>query len=278
MFRQWKPLVDGAIVFSDLDGTLLDHQSYSWEQSRPGLELLRRHGIPLVPTTSKTIAELLALATPIGLGPIGIVENGAAIVWNLENPPEVEILGTPYQDLCSALEGIRVELALPLTGFSDVAAAEIAELAGLDPATAILSKQRCGDEPFWPERDLCAEEVAALQQAVTRRGLRLSRGGRYFHLTGDGNKAAAAERVIERMSAGPKPPRTAAFGDAANDRPLLEAVDCPYAVRRPGGEVDAALAAVPGVHVTTGVGPAGFSQGVGDLIHRWCGTADPDAG
>jgi mannosyl-3-phosphoglycerate phosphatase len=270
--------VDGALVFSDLDGTLLDHQSYSWEQAEPGLALLRRHGVPLIPSTSKTVAELVDLAARIGFGPIGIAENGAVIVWQLEDPPQFEFFGASYGELCGALAEIRSELALPLTGFGDLDAAGIAEHAGLDPATAILAKQRCGDEPFWGERELSPAELDRLQGAVTARGLRLARGGRYFHLTGEGDKGTAARHVIEHYRSGPTPPRTAAFGDAANDRPLLESVDHPYAVRCPGGEIDAVLARLPGVQITVGVGPAGFSQGVEDLIRRWHEPADPSAG
>ena len=35
-----------TIVFTDLDGTLLDGKTYSWESARPALEQLRCRGIP----------------------------------------------------------------------------------------------------------------------------------------------------------------------------------------------------------------------------------------
>lgn len=269
-----------AIVFTDLDGTLLDHHSYSWEKAEAGLFSLRRHGIPLVPSTSKTAAELARLATRIGFGPIGIVENGAGIVWDLREPERVEILGAPYEKLRRALREIRDELSLPLTGFGDVGADEIADRAGLQRDAAVLSRQRCGDEPFWSERELTAGEEDALKRAVTGRALRLTRGGRYFHLTGETDKGSAARRVIARFVSGERPPRTAAFGDAANDRSLLEAVDRSYAVRRPDGGVDAVLSRVPGVRITAGVGPAGFSEGIEDCLRGWqeADTGDPGAG
>ena len=49
------------LVFSDLDGTLLDHATYSFEPARPALDRLRNLGIPLILTTSKTAAEVAGL-------------------------------------------------------------------------------------------------------------------------------------------------------------------------------------------------------------------------
>lgn len=46
------------VIFSDLDGCLLDRSSYEWEPARPTREVLKRRGIPLVPCSSKTQAEL----------------------------------------------------------------------------------------------------------------------------------------------------------------------------------------------------------------------------
>lgn len=58
------------VIYSDLDGCLLDRESYRFDEVRPVLELLRRQGIPLVLCSSKTWAEveyhreILGLAHP----------------------------------------------------------------------------------------------------------------------------------------------------------------------------------------------------------------------
>ena len=46
------------VVFTDLDGTLLDHTSYSHQAAEPALEAIRERRIPLVFCTSKTRAEV----------------------------------------------------------------------------------------------------------------------------------------------------------------------------------------------------------------------------
>jgi predicted mannosyl-3-phosphoglycerate phosphatase (HAD superfamily) len=45
------------IVVSDLDGSLLDHYSYSSEDAKPALDLLRQLDLPLILNTSKTLRE-----------------------------------------------------------------------------------------------------------------------------------------------------------------------------------------------------------------------------
>ena len=58
-FRFSRPDIP-LLVFTDLDGTLLDHDSYSFEPARPALARLRSAGVPVIPTTSKTLAEVSA--------------------------------------------------------------------------------------------------------------------------------------------------------------------------------------------------------------------------
>ncbi len=67
------------LVFSDLDGTLLDERTYSWAAARSGLELLAGRSVPLVLVTSKTLAEVEPLRRDMQLGDPFIVENGAAV-------------------------------------------------------------------------------------------------------------------------------------------------------------------------------------------------------
>ncbi len=46
------------VIFTDLDGTLLDRDTYSFEPALPALRLIRQKDIPLVLSSSKTRAEI----------------------------------------------------------------------------------------------------------------------------------------------------------------------------------------------------------------------------
>jgi predicted mannosyl-3-phosphoglycerate phosphatase (HAD superfamily) len=61
---------------------------------------------------------------------------------------------------------------------------------------------------------------------VERLGLRLTRGGRFFHITGRGDKADAVRVLIDAY--GPLgPPHTIGLGDGPNDEGFLKLVDYP---------------------------------------------------
>ena len=49
------------LVFTDLDGSLLDHHSYSYRDALPQLHVLDRADIPVIPASSKTRAEIARL-------------------------------------------------------------------------------------------------------------------------------------------------------------------------------------------------------------------------
>ena len=69
------------IVFTDLDGTLLDHETYRFDAALPALETLAARGVPLVLATSKTAAEIGPIRQALGRDVPAIVENGGGIDW-----------------------------------------------------------------------------------------------------------------------------------------------------------------------------------------------------
>ena len=49
------------LIFTDLDGTLLDHHTYSFQPAKAAMQALKTFSIPCVINTSKTFVELIAL-------------------------------------------------------------------------------------------------------------------------------------------------------------------------------------------------------------------------
>lgn len=68
------------LIFTDLDGTLLDSHSYDWQPAAPWLNRLREAGVPVILCSSKTSAKMLYLQKNVGLQGLPLIaENGAVI-------------------------------------------------------------------------------------------------------------------------------------------------------------------------------------------------------
>ena len=269
------------VVFTDLDGCLLDSVTYTYEPAAPALEALRAQGIPLVLVSSKTRAEIEPLRKQLDHHDPFIVENGAAVFvprglfdFPLERARartsyDVIELGLPYGMLRDVLKQIEKTVATPLRGFGDLSIDEIVHVTGLSRQDAFLAKQREYDEPYILEGPPALIEEVCRQIVV--RGLRWTKGGRLFHLTGDNNKGQAATLLLrcyqrqQRLHGQGERIETVGIGDSINDAPLLAVVDHPILVQKPDGSYDPDIH-IPGMTRAPGIGPIGWNHAVQELL------------
>ncbi len=246
------------LIFSDLDGTLLDHDSYSWAPAGDVLSYMRENGIGLVLATSKTMAEVAPIRAGIGFPEYpAIVENGGGL---LETETSDRLgLGT-YRQIRTLLKGLSGGSAF--VGFGDMTAAEVADVTGLERSAAVAAKTRAFSEPgLWTGRP---EDLAQFEQEAARAGLALRRGGRFLTASFGATKADQMDIVIRRY----RPRMTIALGDAPNDVEMLEKADHGVIVAN-GTTPD--LAPLPGeatgrITRTSLAGPAGWAKAVGALL------------
>lgn len=241
------------IVFSDLDGTLLDRDTYSYAQAVPAMDQLRARGIPLVLVTSKTRAEVEALRAEMGNTDPFIVENGAAICFPGAAPL---ILGATAEAARAALAAAAPRAGATVRGFSSMSVDEIVACSGLSPAVAALAARREFGEPFL----LDSGDPAALHAELVRLGFRLTRGGRFFHVLGGSDKA----RAVLALAKARNEDDTVGLGDAPNDLEFLRAVRRPILV--PSPHLDEMRAELPHALVAPAPGPAGWNQAVLSLL------------
>lgn len=269
------------VVFADLDGTLLDAGTSSWEAAAPAVRALRAHGIPLVLVSRKTRAEIESFRGRLSHRDPFIVENGAAVFvphGSFTIPLErvrskfsydVIELGMPYHMLRDVLKQIEDAVETPLLGFGDLSVDEIMEITGLPRAEAALAGMREYDEPFLLEgpRPL-VEEVC---RQIASRGLRWRKAGRLFHLTGDNDIQQAVELLMrcyqrERQLRVPvETVESVGIGDGVHEIPLLTVVDHPILVQKPDGSFDGDVQ-VPRLVRTRGTGATGWNDAVLKLL------------
>jgi mannosyl-3-phosphoglycerate phosphatase family protein len=264
------------VVFTDLDGTLIDHHTYSPDGSRVALRLLAERDVPLVFCSSKTFAEQVFLQKQLGLVQPFIIENGSAVAvprgYFTSKPirflkpyrfaEEYEIFPFAHADFAT----LRTELAhfQNIKGFADASNAELSAATGLTGEALQRARERWFTETLLTP--LAVEQVEILNKKLDESGFALSRGGRFFTVQSaqvDKGKALHWLAGVFRKSMDAEPV-FAAIGDSSNDAPMLAAVDFPFLVQKPGG-VWTDLEA-PGLIKIEGIGPAGFSAAVRMLL------------
>jgi mannosyl-3-phosphoglycerate phosphatase len=247
------------VIFSDLDGTLLGARTYSFEAARPALERIRQLRIPLILSSSKTRAEMEAWRERLDNHDPFIVENGGAVVIPGPGGDETIVSGDPYAELVAALRAAAQESGCAVRGFHELDDREVSEISALPLDDARRARQREYDEPF-EIPDGSPERVKALLAAIEAHGKRWTRGGRFYHITGDNDKGRAVRTLIERYPGS----STVGIGDAWNDVPLLGAVDVPIVL--PSADVERIRAVVPTARVASALGPAGWNAALLDLL------------
>lgn len=250
------------VVFTDLDGTLLDAESYSFDQAKEGLHLLKKKGVPLVICTSKTREEIMHWRRRLDNEHPFISENGGGIFipegyfsGSLDydaqhNGLKVIRLGERYDRLVQALDDLKQRY--PVVGFHDMSPEELAEDAGLSVEEARRAQKRDFDEPFILHH---LDEEAAVRSEIRNMGLRCTKGGRYYHLTGDNDKGRAVRMLSDLYEREHTEIVTVGIGDCANDFPMLDEVDRPYLVARPDGSYASSRYRRAG-----GIGPTGWNR------------------
>jgi mannosyl-3-phosphoglycerate phosphatase len=222
------------LVFTDLDGTLLDHENYSYEPALPALERLNQLSIPVIINSSKTAAEIKALRTELHNNAPFIVENGAAVCVphkyfddsaKTSSRLDIHSFGPDYSELLKILAKLRTEAGYKFRGFADMSLTELAERTGLSREQAELAKQRYGSEPLlWEDTE---EALQSLTDELSHYKLTKVRGGRFVHVMGEIDKAKAMNWLLKRYRQAW--PETCwcciALGDSPNDRQMLESAD-----------------------------------------------------
>jgi len=269
------------MVFTDLDGTLLDHHDYGFTAAEPALARLKAADVPLILVSSKTYAELVEYQKLLGIHQPFIAENGGAICIprgyfrTVDELPAldpldgyaVELLSPAYADLVARLAAVREAQGFRFRGFADMDNAEVAGLTGLSLEAAARARTRLCSEPIlWQDSD---EARAAFEDWLQSQGLRALQGGRFLSVLGRTDKGAAMSRLIDRyLKAGFEAPYSIALGDSANDLDMLRHADHAVVVNNPHGHA-IERDALPQAFFTEGIGPVGWGQAVETLLDHY---------
>ena len=259
------------LVFTDLDGTLLDHASYAFDAARPALDRLRASNIPLLLASSKTVAEIVPLRAMLGFEHCeAIVENGAGLLDPGATSIDAATVSRPR--LLDALASVPESLRAPFSGFNEWSLQETVERTGLTPRAATAARRRDFSEPGLWRGD--AEALGEFEAALSQVGIVANQGGRFLTLSFDVDKAARMAEVRARYETDGGDPITIALGDAPNDFEMLSAAD--HGIWVPNPAQSGSFHPPAGLRHAPAPGPAGWGRALIELLDTLQTGSEPD--
>lgn len=265
-----------VFVFTDIDGTLLDHHTYSYEPAHEALEALKKNGIPLIFCSSKTRAEIEKIRTQIDNPHPFISENGGAAFipidyFSYEFPYTrkdftylITEFGTPYHKIRGTFQRIQSRFPGKMTGFGDMSAHEVANFCEFSAEEGVLAKEREYDEPFILEDKKLIEEIRTLAEEDQ---LQIIQGGRFYHLIGENDKGQAIKYLTDISRRAYDDIKTVALGESQNDLSMLKAVDYPVLVKKSDGTYEPDIE-LDDLILAPDAGPKGWNTAILELLER----------
>ena len=221
------------LIFTDLDSTLLDAQTYDFNPALPALKLIHSLNIPLILVSSKTRAEIEFFRKRLSLDSPFIAENGGGIFFpnNFKLPKDYHyeevngynaiFLGRPIKEVLEKSRQLKEKFQFK--SFSEMPPEEIAAITGLTLEQAILASNREFDEPIVLEPPLNDMEIFC--KKASDLGLDCVHGGRFIHLFLGGDKGKAVGILINIYRQVRGNIFSIALGDSPNDISMLKVVD-----------------------------------------------------
>lgn len=262
-----------TVIFTDLDGTLLDPLTYSYVVTMPLVARLRTKGMPIIFCSSKTRAEQEVYRRKLGIEDPFIVENGGAIFINrgyfsfayeyhrVAGDYQGIELGIPYGEVRKKLKEINEKNNLAIRGFGDMDAVAVANLTGLDVESAKLAKKREYEETL--NLAGISPDIKFILKKIEEAGLKWNQGSRFYSASGKSDKGQATKIVIKLLGKKLGKIKTIGIGDSFNDAPMLAEVDFPVLVQKPGSYWE--KIELQNLYRVSGVGPQGWVRAVEEL-------------
>ncbi len=272
--KHWETL-----IFTDLDGSLLDHFDYQVAPADSLMKTLETMHIPVIFCTSKTFSEVLQLRTQLANRHPFIVENGAAIYLPADyfDQPPAGFLKSHHPDylvhaFCedrahwiAQLEQIKADFPDQFISFTELGTKGIMKATGLPEERAQLANQRQFSEPVkWLGSDA---QKKTFIESMNQFGANIEQGGRFLHVIGRCSKGRALHYLYNQYQALQSIAiTTIAIGDSHNDIAMLEAADIALLIRSPVHPFPT-IRDLPTLFKSQHYGPHGWVEGLQKILN-----------
>jgi mannosyl-3-phosphoglycerate phosphatase family protein len=268
------------LVFSDIDGTLLDPDQGGFAPARELLEQLKQLGIPVVLATSRTIDQTTDLRRAMGNRHPFIIENGGGVCIPDDYFPEIpgeptkdglrlQVLGLERSVILQRLEKLKERF--DFHNLADLDNSQLQRITSLSAAELRAARARAASEwVLWRSGE---QALQNFRQHLERAGLRAVQSGQFLHVTGETDKARAMAvlRASYQRHVGGQRLTVIALGDGPNDLEMLRTADIGIVLPRADGSYVAPETA-PDLRHAEQPGPAGWRDAMLEIIQELAAT------
>ncbi len=275
-------LAPRQVIFTAVEGALLDSGSLSWTAATDALAEIARRRVPMVLASHRTRAQVEPFRRKIEHSHPFITESGGGVFLPdgyfslaLEGAARAgryfcAPFGRPYTEVTEALAEIATEARASVVGYSQMSARELSQNTGESLRDAELARQREFSERFFFAGD-ADKSSSRFAKAAQERHWEAIPGDPFWELR-SGNNAGNAVRYLMRLYRTSMRSRLSSvgLGSSADDLPLLLAVDHPIIL--PAGssrELNPELTSrLPNAISAEASGPCGWNEAILTLLER----------
>lgn len=239
-----RPYTMQKVIFTDIDGTLLDSYFPDLNKAKKLVEKTIQNGIHLILCSSKTELEQDLIRSNIQLKEPFIVENGGATIIPLgyfkkskfnhskkfQNKYIIETGGSSFK-IRSLLKKIRTKHKINFKGTSDLSIPELSKITKLSEDYAKRMITRKYSETIV---QINSKDMPNFVINVEELGLKVIPGGQYFDITLGNDKGTAAKILMEIFRK--EYENNVIFfgiGDSKNDESMLSLMNHSILVQKP---------------------------------------------
>ena len=257
------------LIFTDLDGSLLDKETFKFDIIKDYFKELVRNGIIIIPNSSKTEAELLDFNEENNLDLSFIAENGSSI-HRLnkihQNLPDKIIISRTIDEIRNIYEeNISLDFENKITHILELEREKQQKILGLPLDKIKLAIKRDHSIPI--KFNGTESEKNEFTKILKNSGLTIQTGGRIMNVCDNVNKSKAMSRALQLIRKQLDDEIiTIGVGDNENDIEMIKQTDYPCLVKNE--DFDSSLINIDNLIKSDEPSPKGWSDVIKTALQK----------
>ena len=257
------------LIFTDLDGSLLDKETFKFDVIKDYFKELVRKGIIIIPNSSKTEAELLDFNEQNNLDLSFIAENGSSI-HRLnkihQNLPDKIIISRTIDEIRNIYEeNISIDFENKITHILELEREKQQKILGLPLDKIKLAIKRNHSIPI--KFNGTESEKNEFTKILKNSGLTIQTGGRIMNVCDNVNKSIAMSKALQLIRKQlDDEVITIGVGDNENDIEMIEQTDYPCLVKN--DNFDSSLINIDNLIKSSEPSPLGWADVIKTAIQK----------